>query len=135
MFRTTLHVTGCYHYRYMYTNIIMSGDLKLDVYYFLLLMYSSITWRMIILCSSLSLSFTCTLSLSLLIPLSLSLPLLHYSSIGNGSWVIAGVTTTDVTTSGNQTAIQCTSTHLTSFAVLVDVAGGLAVSTWGITAH
>ena len=49
-------------------------------------------------------------------------------SVGNGSWVIAGVTTTDVTTSGNLTAIRCSSTHLTSFAVLVDVAGGLAVS-------
>ena len=42
------------------------------------------------------------------------------------------MTTTDVTTSGNQTAIRCSSTHLTSFAVLVDVAGGLAVSTWEI---
>ena len=42
------------------------------------------------------------------------------------------MTTTDVTTSGNQTAIRCSSTHLTSFAVLVDVAGGLAVSAWAI---
>ena len=58
----------------------------------------------------------------------LSLPLSSPYSIGNGSWVIAGVTTIDVINSGNQTAIQCTSNHLTSFAVLVDVAGGLAVS-------
>ena len=64
--------------------------------------------------------------------LLISLCLLNEQSVGNGSWVVAGVTTTDVTTSGNQTAIRCSSTHLTSFAVLVDVAGGLAVSAWAI---
>ena len=57
-----------------------------------------------------------------------SLSQINTHSVGNGSWVIAGVTTTDVSTSGNLTAIRCSSTHLTSFAVLVDVAGGLAVS-------
>lgn len=62
----------------------------------------------------------------------LSLLIIINHSVGNGSWVIAGVTTMDVKTSGNLTAIQCSSTHLTSFAVLVDVAGGLAVSAWGI---
>ena len=30
-------------------------------------------------------------------------------------------------TDGNVTSVQCLSTHLTSFAVLVDVAGGLQV--------
>ena len=54
------------------------------------------------------------------------------NSIGNGSWVTAGVTTNDVTTRNTKTdsvtKVQCTSTHLTSFAVLVDVAGGLEVN-------
>ena len=52
-------------------------------------------------------------------------------SIGNGSWVTAGITTDDVMIqsikSENLTTITCRSTHLTSFAVLVDVAGGLKV--------
>ena len=52
-------------------------------------------------------------------------------SIGNGSWVTAGIITDDMmiqsTESGNLTTITCRSTHLTSFAVLVDVAGGLEV--------
>lgn len=52
-------------------------------------------------------------------------------SIGNGSWTTAGITTDDVMTqstkSGPLTTITCRSTHLTSFAVLVDVVGGLEV--------
>ena len=49
--------------------------------------------------------------------------LLRYR-IGNGSWVTAGVMTDYVdVTEGNITSVQCTSTHLTSFAVLVSVAG------------
>ena len=50
--------------------------------------------------------------------------------VGNGSWVSEGVHTVESTTDcGEQvTTVQCTSTHLTSFAVLVDVAGGLKVS-------
>ena len=48
-------------------------------------------------------------------------------SIGDGSWEISGVTTNSLSTSGNYTTLQCSSTHLTSFAVLVDVAGGLEV--------
>ena len=56
---------------------------------------------------------------------------LFHDSIGNGSWVTAGVRTNDIKTqntkNGNITTVQCTSTHLTSFAVLVDVAGGLEV--------
>ena len=42
-----------------------------------------------------------------------------------------GVTTNDFTTQSIQadgvTTVRCSSTHLTSFAVLVDVAGGLQV--------
>lgn len=41
--------------------------------------------------------------------------------------MISGVTTDDLTTAGNYTTLQCASTHLTSFAVLVDVARGLEV--------
>ena len=53
-------------------------------------------------------------------------------SIGNGSWVTAGIMTDDniviqSTKNGTSTTITCRSTHLTSFAVLVDVAGGLKV--------
>ena len=33
------------------------------------------------------------------------------------------VTTEDIFTVGNETVVQCSSTHLTSFAVLVNVAG------------
>ena len=51
---------------------------------------------------------------------------LHYS-LGNGSWKNVGVTTDDVTTTENITNVQCSSKHLTSFAVLVDVSGGLKV--------
>ena len=49
------------------------------------------------------------------------------NSVGTGGWSIGGVTTDSVTTGGNSTVVQCSSTHLTSFAVLVDV-GGLQVS-------
>ena len=48
--------------------------------------------------------------------------------IGSGSWATAGVATEDIRVIGNLTAVQCSSEHLTSFAVLVDVAGGLKVS-------
>ena len=47
--------------------------------------------------------------------------------IGNGGWSADGVATTvQVTQEGNNTMVQCNSTHLSSFAVLsmdVDVAG------------
>ena len=53
----------------------------------------------------------------------------YINSIGNGIWITGGVTTNDFTTqktkSGKVTTVQCSATHLTSFAVLVDVAGGL----------
>ena len=52
---------------------------------------------------------------------------MYLFSIGNGSWAISGVTTTNLSTAGNYTTLQCASTHLTSFAVLVDV-GGLEVA-------
>ena len=48
-------------------------------------------------------------------------------SVGSGSWVTEGVRTTNSTMVGNVTSVRCLSTHLTSFAVLVDVAGGLQV--------
>ena len=41
--------------------------------------------------------------------------------------MISGVITNSQSIAGNYTSVQCTSTHLTSFAVLVDVAGGLEV--------
>ena len=47
--------------------------------------------------------------------------------VGSGSWVTDGIRTTNSTMVGNVTSVQCLSTHLTSFAVLVDVAGGLQV--------
>ena len=52
-------------------------------------------------------------------------------SIGNGSWITDGVVTknfiTRKTERGKVTTVQCSANHLTSFAVLVDVAGGLEV--------
>ena len=38
-----------------------------------------------------------------------------------------GINTSSIITDGNTTSVQCESTHFTSFAVLVDVAGGLQV--------
>lgn len=43
--------------------------------------------------------------------------------IGSGGWSTEGVTRVTVSQSGNSTVVQCNSTHLTSFAVLVNVAG------------
>ena len=48
--------------------------------------------------------------------------------IGNGSWATSGVKTDEIRIVENLTTVQCSSTHLTSFAVLVDVTGGLRVS-------
>ncbi len=50
-----------------------------------------------------------------------------FCSVGNGGWVSLGVRTTNVTREGNTTSVQCEATHLTSFAVLVDVSGGQQV--------
>ena len=45
--------------------------------------------------------------------------------VGNGSWVSEGLQVVSNTTGANSTiSVACNSTHLTSFAVLVDVAGG-----------
>ena len=48
--------------------------------------------------------------------------------MGNGGWSSDGVQVISNETRGNLTTVQCSSTHLTSFAVLVDVAGGLEVT-------
>ena len=45
----------------------------------------------------------------------------------NGSWSNAGVVTSSISYANSTVSIGCTSTHLTSFAILVDVAGGLQV--------
>ena len=45
--------------------------------------------------------------------------------VGNGRWVSEGLQVVSNTTGANGTiSVACNSTHLTSFAVLVDVAGG-----------
>ena len=48
-------------------------------------------------------------------------------SVGSGGWSSEGVRVISNITRGNVTTVLCNSTHLTSFAVLVDVAGGLEV--------
>ena len=47
--------------------------------------------------------------------------------VGNGSFVTNGVITDSNNTQNDLTSVHCLSTHLTSFAVLVDVSGGLQV--------
>ncbi len=41
--------------------------------------------------------------------------------IGSGSWSVKGLETDGVTSKGSMTTVRCSSTHLTSFAVLVSV--------------
>ena len=53
--------------------------------------------------------------------------LICISRLKNGSWSNAGVLTSSISNGNGTVSISCTSTHLTSFAVLVDVAGGLQV--------
>ena len=48
--------------------------------------------------------------------------------IGSGGFSTNGVTTANIARGENITSVQCLSNHATSFAVLVDVAGGLEVS-------
>ena len=43
--------------------------------------------------------------------------------VGNGAWSFEGLQRTD--TDGNDTMVQCISTHLTSFAILVNVGGSM----------
>ena len=47
--------------------------------------------------------------------------------VGNGGWMSDGVSTVGNATEGFTTTVQCSSTHLTSFAVLVDLGDGLKV--------
>ena len=50
-------------------------------------------------------------------------------SIGDGGWAFDGIEMTNMAENDDgQMVISCMSTHLTSFAVLVDVAGTLSVS-------
>ena len=44
-------------------------------------------------------------------------------SLADSGWSVENVTTEKTTISGDQSTVQCSSTHLTSFAVLVDVRG------------
>ena len=53
--------------------------------------------------------------------------MIFWHSVGYGNWELDGETANNITTEGDATTVQCLSTHLTSFTVLVDVAGGLQV--------
>ena len=44
-------------------------------------------------------------------------------SLADSGWSVENVTTEKVTVSGGQSTVRCSSSHLTSFAVLVDVRG------------
>ena len=48
--------------------------------------------------------------------------------IGSGGFSTDGLTTANISRGKNITRVHCLSNHATSFAVLVDVAGGLEVS-------
>ena len=50
-----------------------------------------------------------------------------HSRIGNGSFATDGVDTDSNNTVNGSTSVHCLSNHTTSFAVLVDVGGGLQV--------
>ena len=47
----------------------------------------------------------------------------HNSSLESSGWSGEGVSTERVERDGDSVSVQCSSNHLTSFAVLVDVAG------------
>ena len=53
---------------------------------------------------------------------------MHLFRIGSGGFSTDGLTTVNITKGKDITSVQCLSNHTTSFAVLVDVAGGLEVS-------
>ena len=55
-----------------------------------------------------------------------------FHRVGSGGWSSEGIQVISNITRGNVTTVLCNSTHLTSFAVLVDVAGGLEVRLLGI---
>ena len=46
-----------------------------------------------------------------------------FPSIGNGYWAYDGVSMTSMEVKGEKMVVNCSSTHLTSFAVLVQVSG------------
>ena len=48
--------------------------------------------------------------------------------VGSGGWSSEGVQVISNETIGELTTVQCSSTHLASFAVLLDVSGGLEVN-------
>ena len=50
-----------------------------------------------------------------------------FHRVGSGGWSSDGIQIISSNTSNNVTRVVFTSTHLTSFAVLVDVSGGLEV--------
>lgn len=51
----------------------------------------------------------------------------HIHSIAESGWSTDGLKTESVTRDGNMVTITCSTIHLTSFAVLVDVSGGSKV--------
>ena len=59
----------------------------------------------------------------------MSRPTFLLFSIGDGGWAFDGIEMTSITENDDgQMVVNCMSTHLTSFAVLVDVSGSLSVS-------
>ena len=62
----------------------------------------------------------------ILVVLEFNCPLSLLISVGNGSWAFDGIEMVSSTTEDGMTTVNCTSTHLTSFAVLVDVSGVLS---------
>ena len=61
----------------------------------------------------------------LLCPTMVNIPI---HRVGTGGWSSEGIQVISTKLRGNVTTVLCNSTHLTSFAVLVDVAGELEVS-------
>ena len=58
-----------------------------------------------------------------------SWPTFPIFSIGDGGWAFDGIEMTSMSENDDgQMVVNCMSTHLTSFAVLVDVSGSLSVS-------
>ena len=53
--------------------------------------------------------------------------LISLHRVGTGGWSSDGIQVISNVTRGDVITVLCNSTHLTSFAVLVDVAGGLEV--------
>ena len=62
----------------------------------------------------------------ILVSLKFNCPLSLLISVGDGSWAFDGIEMVSSTTEDGMTTVNCTSTHLTSFAVLVDVSGVLS---------